>query len=140
VLNKRNVDVYLPDGTHLAGVISTFMPVVDSVSQTQPVAIKVNGGRDIPQNLVARVKIIKDLKYHVQTVPKEAVLSDEAQTSFWVMKLIDSATAVRTIIKKGLEKNDMVEILDPLFSKNDRILVTGNYGLPDTAKVIVRKQ
>ena len=55
------------------------------------------------------------------------------------MKLIDSATAVKTPIKKGLEQNNSIEILDPAFSKTDQVLVTGNYGLPDTAKVIVEK-
>jgi multidrug efflux pump subunit AcrA (membrane-fusion protein) len=138
VLNRRNVDLYLPDNTHLTGVISTVMPVVDSATQTQQVAIKVSNGGSIPQNLIAKVKVIKELKLNAQLLPKEAVLSDEAQTSFWVMKMTDSITAVKTIVKKGLEKNGKIEIIDPVFSKNDQILVTGNYGLPDTAKV--RKQ
>lgn len=139
VLNKRDVDLFLPDGTHLAGYISTVMPTVDSMSQTQPVAIKVSSGGMLPQNLIARVKIVKDVKAHAQTLPREAILSDEAQTSFWVMKMIDTATAVKVPVKKGLELNNTIEILDPKFSKDDQILVTGNYGLADTAKVIVQK-
>jgi hypothetical protein len=51
------------------------------------------------------------------------------------MKMIDSTTAVKVPIKKGIETTDQVEILSPVFSTGDRILVTGNYGLPDTAKV-----
>jgi multidrug efflux pump subunit AcrA (membrane-fusion protein) len=139
VLNKKTVDLVLPDGLRLKGYISQVMPTVDSASQTQPVVIKVAPTTPIPQNVIAKVIIIKSLKPHAQTVPKSAVLSDEAQTSFWVMKLIDSATAVRTPVKKGLEQNNTIEILDPVFSKTDRVLVTGNYGLPDTAKVIVEK-
>ena len=139
VLDKRNVDLALPDGQRLKGYISQVMPTVDSASQTQPVVIRVNSKTSIPQNVVAKVIIIKSLKPHAQTVPKSAVLSDEAQTDFWVMKMIDSATAVKTPIKKGLEQNNTIEILDPVFSKTDQILVTGNYGLPDTAKVIVEK-
>lgn len=140
VLNKKNVDLILPDATHLTGIISSVLPVVDSLSQTQPVIIKVSSRTPIPQNLIARVRIIKDLKVHAQTVPKSAVLSDEAQTSFWVMKMIDSSTAVKTEIRKGMELNNKIEILEPIFSKDDKIVVTGNYGLPDTAKVIVEKQ
>ena len=142
VLNKRQVALLLPDGTHLEGFISTVMPTVDSASQTQQVVIRVNaGGRIgvIPQNLIARVRVVRGLRPHAQTLPKTALLVDESQTSFWVMKMIDSATAVRTPVKKGLEQNNIVEILDPLFSKEDRIVITGNYGLPDTAKVIVEK-
>jgi multidrug efflux pump subunit AcrA (membrane-fusion protein) len=139
VLNKRNVELTLPDGQRLKGYISQVMPTVDSASQTQPVVIKVASQTPIPQNVIAKVIIIKSLKPHAQTVPKSAVLSDEAQTDFWVMKMIDSATAVKTPVKKGLEQNNTIEILDPVFSKTDQILITGNYGLPDTAKVTVEK-
>jgi len=38
-----------------------------------------------------------------------------------------------------MENNDQVEILSPEFSERDRILLTGNYGLPDTAKVLIMK-
>ncbi|MDO6432522.1 HlyD family efflux transporter periplasmic adaptor subunit [Flavitalea sp. BT771] len=140
VLNKRNVDLVLPDATHLTGVISSVMPVVDSLSQTQPVVIKVSSRTPIPQNLIAKVRIIKNLRSHAQTLPRSAILSDEAQTSFWVMKLIDSSTAVKTPVRMGLEQHNTIEILDPMFSKDDRIVIAGNYGLPDTAKVIVQKQ
>jgi len=140
VLNKRGVDLILPDGTRLEGSISSVMPVVDSLSQTQPVIIRVSSRTAIPQNLIAKVRIIKSLKTHAQTVPKSAILADEAQTSFWVMKMIDSSTAVKTPVRKGLELNNVVEILEPVFSKDDRIVITGNYGLPDTSKVVVEKQ
>ena len=140
VLNKKNVDLVLPDGVHLSGRISAVMPVVDSLSQTQPVIIKVSSNIPIPQNLIAKVRIVKSIRYNAQTLPKSAILSDEAQTSFWVMKMIDTVTAVRTPIRKGIELNDKVEILDPKFSRDDRIIVVGNYGLSDTAKVTIEKQ
>jgi hypothetical protein len=53
------------------------------------------------------------------------------------MEMIDSATAVKVPVTKGIETNDRIEILKPQFSVNDKILLTGNYGLPDTAKVRV---
>jgi hypothetical protein len=51
------------------------------------------------------------------------------------MKLLDSTTAVKVPVKKGFETADRVEVLSPIFDPDDKILVTGNYGLPDTAKV-----
>ena len=72
-----------------------------------------------------------------QALPKPAVLTDETESTFWVMKLIDSTTAVKVPVVKGLETKDKIEILSPVFKRSDRILVTGNYGLPDTAKVKV---
>lgn len=139
VLNKKTVDLTLPDGLRLKGNISEVMPIVDSATQTQPVVIKVASNTPIPQNVIAKVIIIKSLRPHAQTLPKSAILSDESQSDFWVMKLVDSATAVKVPIKKGLEQNNTIEILDPVFSAKDQILITGNYGLSDTAKVIVTK-
>jgi len=53
--------------------------------------------------------------------------------------MINSNTAIRVDIKKGIEKNDRVQIIKPLFTERDRIITTGNYGLADTAKVSVQK-
>jgi multidrug efflux pump subunit AcrA (membrane-fusion protein) len=135
----KNVQVDLPDGTHLNGVVSNIMPNVDSVSQTQNVLIKVASSTTIPQNLIAKVRIIKSQKANAQSLPKAAVLTDEAQTNFWVMKMIDSITAVKVPVVKGMETADRVEIVRPQFSPNDKILLTGNYGLPDTARVKIQK-
>jgi multidrug efflux pump subunit AcrA (membrane-fusion protein) len=137
VLGKKNVELLLPDGTKLNGLIGAAMPTVDSVSQTQNVVIKVNTTTAIPENLIAKVRIVKSAKPSAQSLPRAALLTDETESNFWVMKLIDSATAVKVPIKKGIETKDRVEILAPLFSASDKILVTGNYGLPDTAKVKV---
>ena len=62
---------------------------------------------------------------------------NEMQNDFWVMKLTDSTTAVKVPIKKGIESGNKVEIISPQFSVADEILLTGNYGLADTAKVKV---
>jgi len=71
------------------------------------------------------------------SLPRAAVLSDETQTNFWVMKMADSVTAVKIPIKKGIETRERIEILSPVFSANDKIILSGNYGLPDTARVSI---
>jgi len=43
------------------------------------------------------------------------LLTDETESDFWVMKLIDSSTAVKITVKKGLETADRVEVLSPVF-------------------------
>lgn len=140
LLQNKTVDVVLPDKTILKGNVARVMPAVDSVSQTQAVLIKVNSSSPIPQNLIGKVRIIKNTKNNAPSLPKAAVLTDESQSSFWVMKLIDSATAVKVPVTKGLETADWIEILQPAFLPSDKIVLTGNYGLPDTAKVkIVRE-
>ncbi len=131
----KQVELVLPDGVKLKGIVASMMPSVDSVAQTQRVVIKVKADNSIPENLIAKVNILKSFKNNVLSLPKEAILTDESQTSFWVMKLVDSITAVKTEIKKGMSDKDRVEIISPTFSLTDKILLTGNYGLPDTAQV-----
>lgn len=133
--NQGSVRVTLPDGENLIGYISSSLPDVDSISQTQRIIIKVNASHAIPENLIAKVRIVKTRSNNSFSLPKAAVLANETQDEFWVMKLINDTTAVRVDVETGMETEDMVEIVRPAFSLNDRLLLTGNYGLEDTAKV-----
>jgi multidrug efflux pump subunit AcrA (membrane-fusion protein) len=134
VLGKRDVLLELPDGSSLKGSISSVTPIVDSSSQTQSVFISVNQ-TNIPVNVLASVRIEKVAKTNTVSLPKAAVLSDEEQKNFWVMQIMDSSTAVKVPVTKGIETEERVEILSPKFSTSDKFLLTGNFGLPDTAKV-----
>lgn len=133
--NKKTVELVLPDGEKLTGTVAAALPSVDQASQTQSIVIKVNAAHPIPENLVAKVRILKTMKNNTVSLPKASVLTNETQTSFWIMKMIDSSTAVKVDVTKGLETGDRIEILSPPLSVKDRILLSGNYGLPDTAKV-----
>jgi multidrug efflux pump subunit AcrA (membrane-fusion protein) len=137
ILGKHTATLLLPDGTRLEGTIGALMPTVDSASQTQNVVIRINTNSQIPENLIAKVRILRTARPKAQSLPKSALLTDETESNFWVMKLLDSATAVKVPVKKGIETADRVEVLSPIFDPDDKILVTGNYGLPDTAKVKV---
>jgi multidrug efflux pump subunit AcrA (membrane-fusion protein) len=137
---NKNILLKLPDGTQLTGYVASQMPTVDPVSQTQSIIIKVNSNQQIPEGLIAKVKLVKESKSNVMTLPKEAVLTDEVQGEFWVMKLIDSVTAVKIPVKKGIENGSNVEILSPVLLPTDKIILTGNYGLSDTVKVAVNQQ
>jgi multidrug efflux pump subunit AcrA (membrane-fusion protein) len=136
---NRQLQLHLPDGTVLNGTVTQAMPTVDSVSQTQNHMIRVNTTATIPENLVAKVKLVRQQKTGAVSLPKSAVLSDETQSQFWIMKMTDSVTAVKMIVQKGMESGDRVEILSPRLLSSDKILLTGNYGLADTAKVAILK-
>jgi len=140
VKQGETVDLILPGGTKLPTTVSSFMQTVDTVAQTQGVALKVNTALQIPENLIAKARIVKSAKTSAQSLPKAAILTNETQTEFWVMKLINPTTAVKIPVKEGIQAGDRVEILSPSFTKDDKIIVTGNYGLPDTAKVKIIAQ
>jgi len=139
IINKDYVELLLPDGKKMMAHISSAMPIVDSASQTQNIILKVNE-RDLPINLIGKVRVIKAEKANAVSLPKQSVLSDETQTNFWVMKLIDDSTAAKVPVKKGLEINDRIEIVSPKFLTSDKFLLTGNYGLADTARIKIVEQ
>jgi multidrug efflux pump subunit AcrA (membrane-fusion protein) len=137
--SNKQIQLKLPDASILNGIIESPLPTVDPVAQTQRYIIRVNNYQNIPENLIAKVSLVKQAKFNTVSVAKEAVLSNEIQTEFWIMKLLDSNTAVRIDIKKGIENNNSVEVLEPKLSMNDKIVLTGHYGLSDTAKVVIIK-
>ena len=138
--HKKSLELVLPDGEKLIGNISGNMPTMDAVSQTQGIILKVNTSHALPENLIAKVKVVKSSSINANSLPRAAILTDETQSEFWVMQLLNDSTAVKVPVKKGIETSDKIEILAPLFIASDRILVTGNYGLGDTARVQITKE
>ena len=62
VKTNKNVQIMLPDSTTMNGVIEKPLPIVDVVSQTQNYLISVNTSSMIPENLIAKVLLIKSSK------------------------------------------------------------------------------
>jgi hypothetical protein len=130
-------EIVLPDKQTLPGTIASRLPSMDVASQTESYLIRATSASPLPENLIARIRIVKEKKDRAITLPKSAILSNESQNEFWVMKLINDSVAVKITIKKGLETTDRTEITSPVFEHTDRILVSGNYGLADTAKIVI---
>ena len=131
----RNCSILLPDSTILNGTISGKLSTVDPVSQTQSYIVKPITTAVLPENLTVLIQISKSSKEKTLVVDKSCVLSDETMENFWVMKLINDTTAVKVAIKTGMVAGNKIEILSPHFTPSDRLINTGNFGLPDTAFV-----
>jgi hypothetical protein len=132
-------EIVLPDKRIIPGVIHSNLPAMDLNSQTESFLVKPSTAITLPENLIARIRIVKSKKEHAQTLPKSAVLSNEIQSEFWIMKLLNDSVAVKVPVHKGIETTDRTEITEPLFKADDRILSNGNYGLADTARVSIQK-
>lgn len=138
VKSKRALPVALPNGTVLQGNISKIMPSVDAVSQTVKVLLKVSAS-NIPENLIGTVSFSKASAYGL-SVPKMAILSDETQSSFWVMKVINDSTAVRTDIVKGVETDKFIQVRSGNLTTKDRVVISGNFGSGDTAAIKIQNR
>jgi hypothetical protein len=130
-----NCEIVLPDSTRIQGTITSKLSAIDAVSQTQSFVVKPRTNAQLPENLTAFVQLSESTKTNTQITEKNCVLTDETMENYWVMKLINDSTAVKIPVKTGIVTDTQVEILSPLFDKLDRLINTGNYGLPDTALV-----
>lgn len=140
VEKNRRCTVILPDGRKVPGAITGKLSEMNMETQTVRYIIKPSGAGLLPGNLIANVSLIQSTNDKAVVLPKKAVLSDETQSEFWVMKLVNDSIAIKVIVSKGFENNDEVEITDPIFLPSDRIVLSGNYGLPDTARISIIKE
>jgi biotin carboxyl carrier protein len=140
LIEKRSTcSLRLPDNSVITGLIKGKLPEMNVQAQTISYLVKPVTTSRLPQNLIAMASIVKNDKENAKVLPKPAVLGNEALTEFWVMKLVNDSIAIKVIVKKGMETNTEVEITDPVFNPSDRVILTGNYGLPDTASIIIMK-
>jgi hypothetical protein len=100
--------------------------------------VKLKTNENIPENLIASIPLIKSSASGI-FVPKTAVLTNDTQSEFWVMRLVNDTTAVKTVIQKGIENADWVQLLSTNLSTKDRIVVSGNYGMNDTTFVSIQR-
>ncbi len=130
----------LPDNSRHPATFTTPLTTMNSLAQTQTVLAKSDDAVFLPENLIVKVVLNKNTELKQQVLPKACVLADEMMENFWVMKLVNDSTAVKVNVTPGIRNRESVEIMNPIFSPNDKFLIKGNYGLPDTARVTVLKK
>ena len=135
----NNCKIQLPGNEILNGIIDKNIPKVDSATQTQTYYIKLANYKPLPENLNVIVRIPFNKFSDALVLPKSAIVTNVTQDSFWVMRLINDTTAAKNDIKRGIENDSVVQILNSNLNPEDRIILSGAYGLPDTAKVEIQK-
>ncbi len=131
--------VTLPDGETLETHITSRIPEMDKAVQMERYVLRGSAPLSLPSGLIASVKIPTKSEDNAVIVPKSAVLCNETQSQFWVVKLFHDSLAIKIPIEKGAETKDSVQLVKPVFTTRDKILVSGNYGLADTALVKVTR-
>ena len=137
-LNTR-CEIVLPDGHSIQGVIKSRFPSMTGSSQTERFIVRISESVGLPENLIAKIRILKESAVNAVSLPKSSILTDETMHSFWVMKLINDTTAVKVVVQTGISEKEYVQIKMPVFKDTDLFLSSGNYGLGDTANVKVIK-
>jgi len=136
---KKTIEIELPNKELYEAVFYKAIPVVDPVSQTQKLLFKLKQKTALPENLNVLINLIMSENLESLLLPKEAVLTNETQDIFWIMKVTNDSLAIKVPIVKGLESNGKIEILKPSLNLSDAIILTGSYELPDSTKVKINE-
>jgi hypothetical protein len=137
---SSSCEISLPDGHTLNGRIFSRLPSITPGSQTQRYIIHPAETQNMPENLIAKIRILKRVVPKAVLLNKSCILADEVMKHFWVMKLVNDSVAVKIPVITGLTSENDIEITSPDFSASDLFLSSGNYGLGDTVKVVVTKR
>jgi multidrug efflux pump subunit AcrA (membrane-fusion protein) len=131
--------IKLPDNKEFSAKVVKKLPSIDAVNQTQSFILEPNVPINVPANLNLIVKIPLKTLVNAVALPKSAVITNETESEFWVMKILNDSTAAKLDIKKGIETDSLVQIKEPVLSANDRFVTEGAYGLPDTVNIVIKK-
>jgi len=122
-----------PDKT-FRGSILRVNPVVDAATGTVKVTVAMGGGQgELKPGMFGRVEILYDRRESAVLVPKDAVLTEDAAQTVFV---VASGKARRRPIKVGYSDSVNYEVLEGL-KPGDEVVTTGQANLKDDAKVHV---
>lgn len=120
-------------GRSFAGSIDRISPVVDAKSGTFRVVTTFDGSGTLQPGMFGRVGIDYDQRTDALTVPRAALLEDEADPAVFVVR---DNTAQRVAIKLGYFDGPWAEVRDGL-KPGDRVVTAGKVALRDGALVQV---
>ena len=108
---------------------------VDSGTASVPVRLSFSTPTDYPAGTPVQIEIDAETKTGIVIVPIAAVVHEGEEAAVFV---VAGDMAQRRVVKTGLQSRDRVEIIDGV-KAGETIIVTGQNGLPDGAKVSVAK-
>jgi biotin carboxyl carrier protein len=132
-------EIMFPDNQVIKGIIKSRLPAMTSSSQTERFIVRLSKPERLPENLVCKIRILKEYVKNAISLPKTSILTDETMQSFWVMKLINDSVAVKVPVTIGIRGEEYVQIIHPVFNASDLFLTSGNYGLGDSAFIKIIK-
>lgn len=128
----------LPDGTRLTATVQSPLAEMNTVSQSERF-IATAKAPFLPEGLRLKALFSSGAETGGKNmlIPASAVQSDETLTQHWVMVLSVDSVAVKVPVKVIGRNSTEIEIKSDALSPQDRIILTGGYGLEDGAKVVV---
>jgi membrane fusion protein (multidrug efflux system) len=121
-------------GQLFTGTIKRISPIVDPSTGTFKVTVEVRDrSQKLKPGMFGRVQIVYDTHANVLVVPKEAVLSEDDQSTVFVVR---DSLAFRQAVETGYTDERHIEIISGV-TEGDLIITTGQSSLRDSSKVEV---
>ncbi len=121
------------DGKVFNGRIKMISPVVDPTNGTVKVTIALSGYKNqIKPGMFVKCHIITDSHKDTLLVSKKAVIYNGLQS---VVFKVDKGVAHKIVLDLGYQDAEKVEVLNKELKADDKIIVTGQYGLKDKDEV-----
>jgi HlyD family secretion protein len=119
----------------LAGTVHGILPAASSSTFSAPVRIDLRHGLEVPAvGLFGTATIVVGERAGVLSVPADAVLTDDV-TGVSRIAVVEGGTARWIPVRTGARDRGRVEIAGRGISDGDRVIVSGQVGLPDSSAV-----
>lgn len=131
--------VIMPDGKQVSTHLQSGLPTADPAVQTQQFIVNM-GSSNLPEGANLKVSVALSSTQSGLAVPVSAIQTDETQQHFWVFKLGKGNVAYKVEIQAGkISTDSLQEIKTDKIGINDKVIVSGAYGLTDSSKVKIQK-
>jgi hypothetical protein len=111
----------------------------DNITQTQPYIVPLPSNLNLSGNMNLLVRFKEKEIHDGIFVPRKAVLTNEEENTFWLMKMTNDTTAIKIPVNIGWQGENLIQILSGNIQTTDKVITEGAYGLPDTAYVKIAK-
>ncbi|MGD8378630.1 MAG: efflux RND transporter periplasmic adaptor subunit [Gammaproteobacteria bacterium] len=123
----------LPD-TSFQGHVLRMSPVVDPQTGTFEVTVAVkDAGMHLKPGMFGRVQIIYDVRHNALLVPRNAVVTEDAESSVYVIK---DGVARRQVVSTGYTTDGRIEVTSGV-KEGDQVVTVGQSTLKDGARVAI---
>jgi multidrug efflux pump subunit AcrA (membrane-fusion protein) len=122
----------------LRGVVHAILPAASSDNLSAPVSLDFTGGdAPVEVGLFGTARIVVGVRRNAVVVPAAALLRDDVYGTSRVALVGEDGTARWVAVTPGLAADGRVEIIAPRLAVHSRVIVSGQVGLPDSARVRV---
>lgn len=135
----KKCKIILTDNSTISGSVYRVLSVIDEINQTQSVLVKPETGRLLPENLNLNIQFVNEQHNKSLLVSRSSLMSNETQSEFWVMKIINDSLAIKVPVLRGIGNDTITEVSSAILNQNDLVISAGAYGLPDSTIVKIVK-